>query len=127
MDNNLTPEELFLKIQEAQAKTAMPDEPKPRELTPEENRKMEDGFAIEETLHTLGWTILENILQHMSLQHVDPRGLSESDWKFAELNAFWHGEVAKEFLESINDMVNEAHELQRIKLGEVQPVKRMRI
>jgi hypothetical protein len=103
------------------------EERKGRELTEQEERKMQDGFALDEMTKSVGWSIVQDILQNMPKAHVDPRGMSEVDWKFAELNAFWQGEVASELLQSLYGVIQEAHQLQRIKLGEVQETQRMRV
>jgi hypothetical protein len=93
---------------------------KGRELTDEEDRKMQDGFALEEMMHSAGWSIVQDILQNMPKANIDPRGLKEEEWKFAQLNAFWQGTVAAELLQGLYDLIGQAHQLQRIKLGEVQ-------
>jgi hypothetical protein len=97
-----------------------------KELTPEEDRKMQDGFAIEEMTHGAGWAIVADILSHMPMAHIDPRGMNEEDWKFAELNAFYQGQVAKELMDAIYSLIQEAHELQKKKLGEVRGPQKMR-
>lgn len=98
-----------------------------RALTEEEDRKMQDGFALEEMMRSAGWSIVQEILQNMPKAHIDPRGKTEEDWKFAELNAFWSGAVATELLDGIYQIVGDAHQLQKIKLGEVQETQKMRL
>lgn len=97
-----------------------------RQLTVEEERKMQDGFAVEEMAKGAGWAIVAEILAMMPLSNIDPRGMKEEDWKFAQLNAFWQGEVAKELQESIRLLIQEAHELHRIKMGETPSAQKMR-
>lgn len=116
-------DEYFAKIkQDAQEPVKQP-----RQLNVDEERQMQTGFAVEEMTKTAGWSVIAEILAEMPRAHVNPVGMSEQDWKFAELNAFWHGEVAKELQETIIGMIRNAHELQRIQLGEATRAQKMRI
>lgn len=64
---------------------------------------------------------------------VDPRtveagqGSSKDEWMWRELNAFYMANNAKEILEMVNQMAQGAHELQRVKLGEVRTTQKMRL
>ena len=103
-----------------------PEEKKGRELTPDEAKKMADGFALDELTKMTGWAVIAEILQNMPKAHIDPRGMTEKEWQFAELNAFWQGQVAKELFDGIYQIIGEAHQLQKIQLGTIQEVKKMR-
>lgn len=118
-----TPEEYFAEIRNA----VQPQQEKGRQLTVEEERKKQDGFALDEMTKSAGWSIVKASLEAMPRQHVNPVGMSEQDWKFAELNAFYHGEVAKEILEFVENAIRESHTLQAIELGEIPEVQKMRI
>lgn len=99
-----------------------------RKLTDEEDRKMQDGFAVDEMMKSAGWAVVQDILTGLSLHTwVDPRGMKKEDWEFAELNAFHASNNAKELLEGLSQLVQQAHELHRIKLGQTAEVKKMRI
>lgn len=102
------------------------EEPKGRKLTKEEEKKMADGFALDELTRMTGWAVIAEILQNMPKAHIDPRGMIEKEWQFAELNAFWQGQVAKELLDGIYQIIGDAHQLQKIQLGTIQENKRMR-
>ena len=43
------------------------------------------------------------------------------------MNAFHRANNARELLESLNQLIIDAHELHRVKVGEVKPIERMRI
>lgn len=103
-----------------------PAENKGRELLPEESRKMQDGFALEEMMHSAGWAVVQDLLTNMPKAHVDPRGMTREEWVFAEENAFHQGQVASELLDGLYRIIEDAHQLQRIQLGEVSSVQRMR-
>jgi len=115
-------DEYFAKIREASQQIPTPK----RGLDDAEERKMQDGFALEEMTKSAGWAIVSDILGNMPKANVDPRGLTEGDWKFQQLNAFWSGTVASELLEGIYGIIREAHELHRIKVGEVNASTRMK-
>lgn len=119
MDNS-QPNDLQHDFVQAARAAQQSQERKGRELTEQEDRKMQDGFALEEMFHSAGWSIVQDILQNMPKSNIDPRGKTEEEWKFAQLNAFWAGTVASELLAGLYDLVNESHQLQRIKLGEIQ-------
>ncbi len=124
--NQDSPEQFFAKIQEAAHATEVPGAVS-RELTIEEERKMQDGFAIEEMTRSAGWAIVRDILDRAANHTwVDPRGMPKEEWEFAELNAFHASNNAKELLEGLSQLVTEAHELQKIKLGETKGSQRMR-
>lgn len=128
MDNqefaNLQPDQFFSEMKKRiQEQGAV----KPgRELTDQEERKMQDGFALDEMTKTPGWKVLSEILGLMPMAHIDPRGMKEEEWKFAQLNAFWQGEVAKTLVDSIGLMIQEAHQLHGLKVGESNTNQRMR-
>lgn len=107
--------------------TAEHAEPKGRTLTTQEDRKKQDGFALSEMMKTAGWAIVEDILQNMPKAHIDPRGMNESEWKFAELNAFWQGQVATELLQGLNAIVAESSDLHKIEVGEIKESRPMRL
>lgn len=118
-----TPQDFF----EAIRKQAQAEPKKGRELTTEEERKMLDGFAVAEMTKSAGWQVVAEILSQMPKAHVSPIGMSHDEWAFAELNAFHQGNVAAELLSGLQQLVSEAHELQKIKLGEATDVQRMKI
>lgn len=122
-DQAQSAEEYFAQIQKA----ATPEEVKGRDLTVEEERKLQDGFAVEEMTKSAGWAVVAEILSSMPKSNVDPRGMNREEWVFAQENAFWQGAVAAELIDGLNILVREAHQLQKIKLGEIEETKRMRI
>ena len=123
----LPPDQFFAQMRKHMQEQEAQEAPKGRALTDIEERKMTDGFSLEEMTKTPGWKILTEILSMMPMSHVDPRGMTEQEWKFAELNAFWQGEVAKTLLDSIGLMIQEAHELHMQKVGESKGPQKFRI
>lgn len=130
MDNQkpLTPEQQYLEdLTKAAEATRLPDEIA-RTLTDAEERKMQDGFAVEEMTKGAGWAIVKDILDSVQTHTwVSPVGLNKEEWEFAELNAFHRANNAKELIDSLNQLILDSHELQRLKLGETKGTERMRI
>jgi hypothetical protein len=117
------PEDYFNEIRKSAEKTITP----PEKLTAEDERRMSDGFAIEEMTKTSGWRVLVDILSNLPKSHVDPRGMTRDDWEFAELNAFHAGKVAEELLIGLNKLIEDAHELHKRKTGAPIIDKRVRL
>jgi hypothetical protein len=129
-DISQIPEEYFRKLQEqirVQERTQ-------KALTPEQEQRMEEGFAVEEMTKMPGWQVVANLLQTMAFHSwVDPRtveagvGSSKDEWLWRELNAFYMANNAKELLETVNSYISEAHQLHSQKLGETRGPEKMRI
>lgn len=99
----------------------------PKQLNAQEEREMQDGMALQEMTGTAGWLVLKGWLEDMAFHSwVDPRGTTEEEWKWQELNAFHASNTAKELIQSIEQMISRAQYLHKVKLGEVTN-KRMRI
>lgn len=114
----MPPDQFFAQMQKKLREQEAKEQPRGRALSDIEEQKLDDGFALEEMTKSKGWKILTEILSMMPMSNIDPRGMKEEDWKFAQLNAFWQGEVAKTLLDSIGLMIQEAHELHMQKVGE---------
>lgn len=96
-------------------------------LNEQEEQEWHEGLALDEMTKTVGFSILQKWLEARVRTHADPRECqSETEWKFKELNAFWSGMIAQELLDNINQSINRAVYLDKIKKGEVQRGK-MRI
>jgi hypothetical protein len=102
---------------------------KGRDLTDEEIKEMKMGFDVEEMTKTAGWknTISRWLEDRGYHTWVDPRGLTEDEWKWAELNAFHSADVSKQLIEDIAKVVQRARYLYGIKIGEIKEYKRMRV
>lgn len=61
-DINQIPDEYFQKIRAEMAKQQAPG----RALTPEQEKQMADGFAIEEMSHSAGWQVVKEVLEGMA-------------------------------------------------------------
>lgn len=99
-----------------------------RELTPEEDKELRDGQAVEEmSVSSAGWKVLEEILKGLAFHSwVDPRECNQEDFQWREINAFHAANNAKELLETIQTMTSRAQYLSKVKSGEV-PNRTMRV
>lgn len=97
-------------------------EQKGRQLNAEEEQEWRDGNALYEMDKiNPGWQIAKKMLEAVAYHSwVDPRGMKKEDWEFAELNAFHAANNAKEFLDNIQEMINKADYLGKVKNGEIQ-------
>jgi len=101
---------------------------KPKELTPQEEQEMQDGFALQEMTGTAGWKVLKGWIEALGFHSwVDPRQTkSKEEWDWQELNAFHASNNAKELLNSIETIISRAQYLHKVKLGEITN-RKMRI
>lgn len=98
-----------------------------RQLSAQEEREMQDGFALQEMTGTAGWLVLKQILELLMYHSwVDPRGTKKEEWEWQELNAFHASNNAKELMMAIENSISRAQHLQKVKLGEITN-QRMRI
>jgi len=51
---------------------------------------------------------------------VDPRGLDQEEWEWAELNAFHSADVARQLLEDVDMLIAQAEYLRKKERGEVE-------
>lgn len=98
-----------------------------KELTAEQLADLNNGKAIKDMTTMPGWKIIEGWLKSRSFHAwVDPRGLSEEDWKWAELNAYHSQDVAKEILTEVEEAIEKSNQLENYRLGKDEP-NRMKI
>ncbi len=93
----------------------------PQVLTEIEENEMREGMSLYEMEKgSTGWAAVKRMLEARAYHSwVDPMGMSEKDWLFAELNAYHAANNAKELLESIAKAISRADYLQKVKLGEI--------
>lgn len=92
------------------------------ELTEDEKKDLKDGLAVKDVTLMPGWKVIVGWLQARAFHSwVDPRGLSEDDWHWAELNAFHSADISKEILQEIYEAVTKAEQLEDYKLGKGKP------
>jgi len=115
-------DELKKRLQREQAQAM----PQGRELSKEEQQHMQKGFAVEEMTKTAGWQTVVEVLSALPKAHVDPRGKTREEWMFAEEQAFWQGAVASELVETLQKIIQDAHELQAMQTGESKGAQRPR-
>lgn len=91
-------------------------------LTPEEEKELAQGRALYEMTQSVGFKVLEEILQNRAFHTwADPREAeSERDWVWKELNSFWSAANARELLEEISQRISRADYLGRVKSGEIE-------
>jgi len=104
------------------------EEQKGRPLTDEEAREMRMGFDLDEMTRTAGWkTVITWFEDRAYHSWIDPRGMKKDEWEWAELNAFHSADVSKQIMEDINKLIQRAHYLHGVNVGEIKESKRMRI
>lgn len=69
---------------------------------------------------TQGWQIMEQWLKDRAHHSwVDPRGIKQEDWQWAELNAFHSADVAISIMKSVDDAIATAEYLIKKEKGEI--------
>lgn len=106
------------------------EEKKGRELTSDEKKEMMEGFWLEEMVNTSGWKNVAFKWLETRAYHswTDPREtISEKEWLWRELNAFYSADNAKTFMNSVQEAITRAHYLKDIELGNIIDIKKMKI
>jgi hypothetical protein len=90
-----------------------------RELNSEEEKELREGQAIYEITKTPGWKFIKKRLEDRAYHSwMDPRAAnSQEEWMWRELNLFHSADVAKELLEWIDEIINRADYLEKVKNG----------
>lgn len=103
-----------------------PNEPElqGRELREEEAVEMRQGMDLEEMTKGAGWQVLLKWLEDRAYHSwIDPRTIEGEDakkeWEWRELNAFHSADVAKQLINDIQEKINRAHYLHKVRTGEI--------
>lgn len=113
----------------AQSKEEKTDNTVKQNLTPDEEKELNEGMALSEMdKSNLGWQIVKGWYKDLAYHSwSDPRETtSEKEWAWRELNAFHASNAAKEILEKIASAISRADYLDKVKRGEIER-KRMKI
>jgi len=97
-------------------------------LKPQEVEELRDAQAVYEMTKTAGWKIVVKQLEKAAYHSwVDPREVdNRDDWEWRELNGFHAANNAKELLNGIQEIIEKAEYLDKVRSGELQR-KTMRI
>jgi hypothetical protein len=91
-----------------------------KELTKEEIKDCKDGEALAELITSEGWSIIKKWLEaRMIHSWINPKGLSQKEWMWAELNLYHSAEVSREILNKIDSMISKAIYLRKKQRGEL--------
>lgn len=99
-------------------------------LSVDEMKDLEKGRALEEMVkNSTGWKIVSEWLESLARHSwVDPReARSEKDWMWRELNAYHAANNAKELLEAINQIIGQSDYLDKVRTGQIDRKRKMRI
>lgn len=103
-------------------------EKKGRDLTDDEKKEMRMGQELYEMTQSFGWkTVFKWLEERAYHSWVDPRGMDEEKWKFAELGAFFSADAAKQLIQDIQRAVDRAEYLGKVASGEIVEGERIRI
>jgi len=102
---------------------------KGKQLNDIEEKEYREGEALRTMIETSeGWRLVKEMLEDLAYHSwVDPRGTKAKDeWVWAEMNAFHAANNAKELLVRIQEKIDRADYLGKVRAGEIV-VKQMKI
>ena len=96
-------------------------ERKGRELTEGEQKEFNDGMDLLSITKMPGWKTIHEVWERVgSNVGPDPRGMKPDEYQLASLAAWAVANNAKEFLQTVQDMISRADYLSKVQSGEIK-------